>query len=61
MKKILKSDIAMWIILPIVILCIAIIRNHMYIKDDYEVKEKTDLVAEIQQSVENLEKNNPDV
>lgn len=28
----------------------------MYIKDDYEVKEKTDLVAEIQQSVENLEK-----
>ena len=60
MKKILKSDIAMWIILPIIILCIAIIRNHMYIKDDYEVKEKTDLVAEIQQSVENLEKNNPD-
>ena len=57
MKKILKSDIAMWIILPIIILCIAIIRNHMYIKDDYEVKEKTDLVAEIQQSVENLEKN----
>ena len=54
MKKILKSDIAMWIILPIIILCIAIIRNHMYIKDDYEVKEKTDLVAEIQQSVENL-------
>lgn len=59
MKKILKNDIIMFIIICVIILCIAIIRNYIHIKDDNEVIEKTSIIREIQQSTTEIEKNNP--
>lgn len=60
MKRILKKDITMWIIISVIIICIAIIKNYVHIKDDYELSEKANLVEQIRKSAMEIEEKNPD-
>lgn len=60
MKKILKNDIIMWISIFIIILGIAIIRNNIHKKNDYEVSQKISMIEDIKKSTDEIEKNEPD-
>ena len=60
MKEILKKDTVMWILICVVILGIAMVRNYMHTRDDYELSEKEKVIEEIRKSTEEIEKNNPD-
>ena len=60
MKKKLQDDICMWISIIIIIFCIAIIRDNINKKNDYELNNKNKIVAEIRKSAEEIEKNEPD-
>ena len=50
MKKKLKDDICMWISIIIIIFCIAIIRDNINKKNDYELNNKNKIVDEIRKS-----------
>lgn len=60
MRKVVKRDSIMWISVCIIILGIAIVRNNVHIRDDYEVSEKSAIMDKIKSATEEIEKENPD-
>ena len=59
MKKICKKDITMWLAICIIILCIALIRNHIELKNDKELVEKINIKNEIEASIMDVTKKDP--
>lgn len=60
MKKFFSKDIIMWIIIGIIVIIIALVRNNINLNNDKDNDIKAKIEDKIQQSMESLQKENPD-